>query len=42
MPLKLVRNNIIDMNTEAIVNPTNTKPEIVDGCDYCNWKLLLS
>lgn len=33
MPLKLVRNNIIDMNTEAIVNPTNTKPEIADGCD---------
>lgn len=33
MPLKLVRNNIIDMNTDAIVNPTNTKPEIVDGCD---------
>lgn len=33
MPLKLVRNNIIDMNTEAIVNPTNIQPEIVDGCD---------
>ena len=34
MPLKLVRNDITQMNTEAIVNTANEDPIVGAGCDY--------
>jgi O-acetyl-ADP-ribose deacetylase (regulator of RNase III) len=33
MPLKIVRNDITKMNTEAIVNTAGETPEVGDGCD---------
>lgn len=33
MPLKIVRNDITKMNTEAIVNTAGPTPEVGDGCD---------
>ena len=34
MPLKIIRNDITKMNTEAIVNTANSKPLVGTGCDY--------
>ena len=34
MPLKIVRNDITKMNTEAIVNTANGHPTVGTGCDY--------
>lgn len=33
MPLKIVRNDITKMNTEAIVNTANAQPTVGPGCD---------
>ena len=33
MPLKIVRNDITKMTTEAIVNTAGETPEVGDGCD---------
>ncbi len=33
MSLKIVRNDIVKMNTEAIVNPAGETPEVGDGCE---------
>lgn len=33
MPLRIVRNDITKMNTEAIVNTAGETPEVGDGCD---------
>ncbi len=33
MPLKIIRNDIVKMNTDAIVNAANQYPEVGDGCD---------
>ncbi len=33
MPLKIVRNDIVKMQTEAIVNPGGETPEVGDGCE---------
>ncbi|MDO4961360.1 MAG: macro domain-containing protein [Eubacteriales bacterium] len=33
MPLKIVRNDITKMNTEAIVNTANEQPAVGQGCD---------
>ena len=33
MPLRIVRNDITKMQTEAIVNTANPYPAIGDGCD---------
>lgn len=34
MPLKIVRNDITKMNTEAIVNTANVLPLVGEGCDF--------
>ena len=34
MPFKIVRNDITQMNTEAIVNTANDQPTVGTGCDY--------
>ncbi len=34
MPLKIVRNDITQMHTEAIVNTANAHPTVGTGCDY--------
>ena len=34
MPLKIVRNDITQMNTEAIVNTANAQADVGSGCDY--------
>ena len=34
MPLKIVRDDITKMNTQAIVNTANQKPIVASGCDY--------
>lgn len=34
MALKIVRNDITKMNTEAIVNTANSNPSVGEGCDY--------
>lgn len=34
MPLKIVRNDIIKMNTQAIVNTANDYPTVGTGCDH--------
>lgn len=34
MPLKIVRNDICKMNTEAIVNTAHDHPAVGTGCDY--------
>lgn len=33
MPFKIVRNDIVKMNTDAIVNPSNSKVTVGNGCD---------
>ncbi|MDO5156444.1 MAG: macro domain-containing protein [Eubacteriales bacterium] len=33
MPLKIVRNDITKMNTDAIVNTANCRPKVGSGCD---------
>ena len=33
MALKIIRNDITRMNTEAIVNTAGETPEVGDGCD---------
>lgn len=38
MPLKIVRNDITKMNTEAIVNTANAYPEVGTGCDTAIYK----
>ena len=38
MPLKIVRNDITKMNTEAIVNTANTLPVVGPGCDMAIYK----
>ena len=34
MPLKIVRNDITKMNTEAVVNTANNNPSVGTGCDH--------
>ena len=38
MPLKIVRNDITKMNTEAIVNPANDHISVGTGCDSAVYK----
>ena len=38
MPLKIVRNDITKMNTEAIVNTANDQPTVGTGCDYAVYE----
>lgn len=38
MPLKIVRNDITKMNTEAIVNTANDHPAVGSGCDYAIYQ----
>ena len=38
MPLKIVRNDITKMNTEAVVNTANNNPSVGTGCDYAIYK----
>ena len=38
MPLKIVRNDITKMNTEAIVNTANDYPTVGTGCDSAVYK----
>ncbi len=38
MPLKIVRNDITKMHTEAIVNTANDQPVVGTGCDYAVYK----
>lgn len=38
MPLKIVRNDITKMNTEAIVNTANEYPTVGSGCDIAVYK----
>lgn len=38
MALKIVRNDITKMNTEAIVNTANANPTVGSGCDYAVYK----
>ena len=38
MALKIVRNDITKMNTDAIVNTANDKPTVGSGCDYAVYK----
>lgn len=38
MPLKIVRNDIINMNTEAIVNTANDHAAVGPGCDSAVYK----
>lgn len=38
MPLKIVRNDITKMNTEAIVNTANDHPTVGTGCDYAVYQ----
>lgn len=38
MPLKIVRNDITKMNTEAIVNTANDHPTVGTGCDYAIYQ----
>ncbi len=38
MPLKIVRNDITKMNTQAIVNTANDKPTVGTGCDSAIYK----
>lgn len=47
MPLKIVRNDITKMNTDAIVNTANAYPNVGEGCDSAvyeaaGWDELLS
>lgn len=38
MPLKIVRNDITKMETEAVVNTANDQPTVGTGCDYAVYK----
>ena len=38
MPLKIVRNDITKMNTEAIVNTANEHPIVGTGCDHAVYE----
>lgn len=38
MPFKIVRNDITQMNTEAIVNTANDHPVVGTGCDYAVYQ----
>ena len=38
MPLRIVRNDITKMNTEAIVNTANAQPRVSTGCDSAIYK----
>ena len=38
MPLKIVRNDITKMNTEAIVNTANDQPTVGTGCDHAVYE----
>jgi len=38
MPLKIVRNDITKMETEAVVNTANDQPMVGTGCDYAVYK----
>ena len=38
MALKIVRNDITKMNTDAIVNTANDNPTVGSGCDYAVYK----
>ena len=38
MPLKIIRNDITKMNTEAIVNTANDHPTVGTGCDGAVYK----
>ena len=38
MPLKIVRNDITKMHTEAIVNTANDKPTVGTGCDHAVYE----
>lgn len=38
MPLKIVRNDITQMHTDAIVNTANTDPIVGAGCDYAIYQ----
>lgn len=38
MPFKIVRNDITQMNTEAIVNTANDHPTVGSGCDHAVYK----
>ena len=38
MPFKIVRNDIVKMNTDAIVNTANSNPSIGAGCDSAVYK----
>lgn len=38
MPLRIVRNDITKMYTEAIVNTANDHPSVGTGCDYAIYK----
>ena len=38
MPLRIVRNDIVKMDTEAIVNTANDYPEVGSGCDSAVFK----
>lgn len=38
MPLKIVRNDITKMHTEAIVNTANAYPTVGAGCDYAIYQ----
>ena len=38
MPLKIVKNDITKMNTDAIVNTANSQPVVGNGCDSAVYK----
>lgn len=38
MPLKIIRNDITKMRTDAIVNPANSEPTVGRGCDLAVYK----
>ena len=38
MPFKIVRNDIVKMNTDAIVNTANSNPSVGAGCDSAVYK----
>lgn len=38
MPLQIVRNNIVNMQADAIVNTANPYPVIGSGVDSCIYK----
>ncbi|MCR5836346.1 MAG: macro domain-containing protein [Lachnospiraceae bacterium] len=38
MSLKIIRNNIVNMSTDAIVNTANPEPVVGSGCDYAIYE----